>query len=321
MDEFSAVNASMSGSTTVPTYNALGQEMEYRFFETKITQGDKVYDVAPTTEELQSGTIEDKKFELTYNGNTVEFISKQPVDEEIGGGKATIVNSIQDEITYTIDKIWVDPLEPKEVSFALYQQGQGQVNTYVGTVTLVNEVDTAEQSVGTLTVGEGENQKTYNVTYKVTETGFTQLVIEGLPRYDEHGYSYEYIIVEMPGEGFAADYETTIDESGNYTTVVTNAPGEGHRILVRKRWIDNSDVQHREPVEISVYYQKGDTKNLESDYLGSVILGGTDENGNTKPWYDYFGFGDDKLDLAPGEEYEVAKFTSVKQKWGPMKLF
>ena len=287
MDEFSAVNASMSGSTTVPTYNALGQEMEYRFFETKITQGDKVYDVAPTTEELQSGTIEDKKFELTYNGNTVEFISKQPVDEEIGGGKATIVNSIQDEITYTIDKIWVDPLEPKEVSFALYQQGQGQVNTYVGTVTLVNEVDTAEQSVGTLTVGEGENQKTYNVTYKVTETGFTQLVIEGLPRYDEHGYSYEYIIVEMPGEGFAADYETTIDESGNYTTIVTNAPGEGHRILVRKRWIDNSDVQHREPVTITAYYANDD--NFKDDKaLGSVTLGAPIEStGQTGAWYDY----------------------------------
>ena len=316
IDEFSAVNASMSGSTTVPTYNALGQEMEYRFFETKIIQEDKVYDVAPTEQELQSGEIEDKKFDLTYNGNTVDFISKQPTDTDIGEGSATIVNSIQDEITYTIDKVWHKSLTPEAVKFALYQQGQGQVNTYVGTVTLDNEVDTADQSVGTLTVGEGENQETYNVTYKVTETGFTQLVIEGLPRYDEHGYSYEYIIVEMPGEGFAADYETTIDESGNYTTVVTNAPGEGHRILVRKRWIDNSDVQHREPVEISVYYQKGDTKNLESDYLGSVILGGTDENGNTKPWYDYFGFGDDKLDLAPGEEYEVSKVYIRETKMG-----
>ena len=84
MDEFSAVNASMSGSTTVPTYNALGQEMEYRFFETKITQEDKVYDVTPTEQELQSGEIEDKKFELTYNGNTVDFISKQPTDTDIG---------------------------------------------------------------------------------------------------------------------------------------------------------------------------------------------------------------------------------------------
>ena len=287
MDEFSAVNASMSGSTTVPTYNALGQEMEYRFFETKITQEDKVYDVTPTEQELQSGEIEDKKFELTYNGNTVDFISKQPTDTDIGEGSATIVNSIQDEITYTIDKIWVPPLLPQEVSFALYQQGQGQVNTYVGTVTLDNEVDTADQSVGTLTVGEGENQKTYNVTYKVTETGFTQLVIEGLPRYDEHGYSYEYIIVEMPGEGFAADYETTIDESGNYTTIVTNAPGEGHRILVRKRWIDNSDVQHREPVTITAYYADGgDFKDDKA--LGSVTLGAPSVGtGQTGAWYDY----------------------------------
>ena len=293
MDEFSAVNASMSGSTTVPTYNALGQEMEYRFFETKITQEDKVYDVTPTEQELQSGEIEDKKFELTYNGNTVDFISKQPTDTDIGEGSATIVNSIQDEITYTIDKIWVDPLEPKEVSFALYQQGQGQVNTYVGTVTLDGEADTGDQTgdwkgindttKAVLTVGE----KTYDITYQVTEGNFEELVIEGLPRYDEHGYSYEYIIVEMPGEGFAADYETTIDESGNYTTIVTNAPGEGHRILVRKRWIDNSDVQHREPVTITAYYADGgDFKDDKA--LGSVTLGASIEGtGQTGAWYDY----------------------------------
>ena len=293
MDEFSAVNASMSGSTTVPTYNALGQEMEYRFFETKITQEDKVYDVAPTEQELQSGEIEDKKFELTYNGNTVDFISKQPTDTDIGEGSATIVNSIQDEITYTIDKIWVAPLEPKEVSFALYQQGQGQVNTYVGTVTLDGEADTGDQTgdwkgindttKAVLTVGE----KTYDITYQVTEGNFEELVIEGLPRYDEHGYSYEYVILETPDTNYVADYETTIDESGNYTTIVTNAPGEGHRILVRKRWIDNSDVQHREPVTITAYYADGgDFKDDKA--LGSVTLGASIEGtGQTGAWYDY----------------------------------
>ena len=293
MDEFSAVNGSMSGSTTVPTYNALGQEMEYRFFETKIIQEDKVYDVAPTEQELQSGEIEDKKFDLTYNGNTVDFISKQPTDTDIGEGSATIVNSIQDEITYTIDKIWVDPLEPKEVSFALYQQGQGQVNTYVGTVTLDGEADTGDQTgdwkgindttKAVLTVGE----KTYDITYQVTEGNFEELVIEGLPRYDEHGYSYEYVILETPDTNYVADYETTIDESGNYTTIVTNAPGEGHRILVRKRWIDNSDVQHREPVTITAYY--ADDNNFENDKaLGSVTLGAPSVGtGQTGAWYDY----------------------------------
>lgn len=93
--------------------------------------------------------------------------------------------------------------------------------------------------------------------------------------------------MEMPGEGFAADYETTIDESGNYTTVVTNAPGEGHRILVRKRWIDNSDVQHREPVTITAYYaDDGDFKDDKA--LGSVTLGAPIEGtGQTGAWYDY----------------------------------
>ena len=317
MDEFSAVNASMSGSTTVPTYNALGQEMEYRFVETGISyKGQKV----ELTEKIDEDGNPIRTFELKNEaGNTVAFTSKEEVSAD---GTRKVVNSIQDEITYTIDKIWVDPLEPKEVSFALYQQGQGQVNTYVGTVTLDGEADTGDQTgdwkgindttKAVLTVGE----KTYDITYQVTEGNFEELVIEGLPRYDEHGYSYEYVILETPDTNYVADYETTIDESGNYTTIVTNAPGEGHRILVRKRWIDNSDVQHREPVEISVYYQKGDTKNLESDYLGSVILGGTDENGNTKPWYDYFGFGDDKLDLAPGEEYEVSKVYIRETKMG-----
>ena len=288
MDEFSAVNASMSGSTTVPTYNALGQEMEYRFVETGISyKGQKV----ELTEKIDEDSTPIRTFELTNEaGNTVAFTSKEEVSAD---GTCKVVNSIQDEITYTIDKIWVDPLEPKEVSFALYQQGQGQVNTYVGTVTLDGEADTGDQTgdwkgindttKAVLTVGE----KTYDITYQVTEGNFEELVIEGLPRYDEHGYSYEYVILETPDTNYVADYETTIDESGNYTTIVTNAPGEGHRILVRKRWIDNSDVQHREPVTITAYYaDDGDFKNDKA--LGSVTLGASIEGtGQTGAWYDY----------------------------------
>ena len=77
-------------------------------------------------------------------------------------------------------------MEPREtVQFALYQQGQGQVNTYVGTVTLDGEADTGDQTgdwkgindttKAVLTVGE----KTYDITYQVTEGNFEELVIEG----------------------------------------------------------------------------------------------------------------------------------------------
>lgn len=287
LSDFSAVNSSQTYTTSVSKYNADGEEMEYRFVETGISyKGQKV--------ELTEGIDEDgnpiRTFKLTNEaGNTVAFISKEEVSTD---GTRKVVNSIQDEITYTIDKVW--KVEPREtVQFALYQQGQGQVNTYVGTVTLDGEADTGDQTgdwkgindttKAVLTVGE----KTYDVIYKVTKDNFEELVIEGLPRYDEHGYSYEYVILETPDTNYVADYETTIDESGNYTTIVTNAPGEGHRILVRKRWIDNSDVQHREPVTITAYYANDD--NFKDDKaLGSVTLGAPIEStGQTGAWYDY----------------------------------
>ena len=302
LSDFSAVNSSQTYTTSVSKYNADGEEMEYRFVETGISyKGQKV----ELTEKIDEDGTPIRTFELTNEaGNAVAFISKEEVSTD---GTRKVVNSIQDEISYTIDKVW--EVEPRgTVQFALYQQGQGQVNTYVGTVTLDGESDTGEQTgdwkgindttKAVLTVGE----KTYDVIYKVTKDNFEELVIEGLPRYDEHGYSYEYIIVEMPGEGFAADYETTIDENGNYTTIVTNAPGEGHRILVRKRWIDNSDVQHREPVTITAYYANDD--NFEDDpALGSVTLGAPIEStGQTGAWYDYL-----TLDVSEITDFDLNK--------------
>ena len=287
LSDFSAVNSSQTYTTSVSKYNADGEEMEYRFVETGISyKGQKV----ELTEKIDEDGNPIRTFELKNEaGNTVAFTSKEEVSAD---GTRKVVNSIQDEITYTIDKVW--KVEPREtVQFALYQQGQGQVNTYVGTVTLDGEADTGDQTgdwkgindttKAVLTVGE----KTYDITYQVTEGNFEELVIEGLPRYDEHGYSYEYVIRETPDSSYGGDNDTTIDESGNYTTIVTNAPGEGHRILVRKRWIDNSDVQHREPVTITAYYaDDGDFKNDKA--LGSVTLGASIEGtGQTGAWYDY----------------------------------
>ena len=56
---------------------------------------------------------------------------------------------------------------------------------------------------------------------------------------------------------------------------------------MRKRWIDNSDVQHREPVTITAYYADGgDFKDDKA--LGSVTLGAPSVGtGQTGAWYDY----------------------------------
>ena len=294
MGGFSAANDTMSQTVTVNTYNSEGQEMQYRFFETAIVQGDKRTEIKLTDEELKPGAnLPDKSFTLELDGNAIDFVSKRASDTSIGEqGQHIIENVIQDEITYTINKEWIAPTEPHPVRFAIYQQGPNAENKLVGIVTLDDEIDgenqysSWEKPAGseegknpTLTVGEGE--KPYEVTYQV-KNEFAQLVIEGLPRYDEHGYTYEYIALEVGG---SAEQTTQIDADGNYITDVINGPGRGLRIMLRKRWIDNSDIEHREPVTLQVYYQVDEISDLENDFLlATVTLG---EEG--EPWYELVG--------------------------------
>lgn len=310
MGGFSAANDTMSQTVTVNTYNSEGQEMQYRFFETAIVQGDKRTEIKLTDEELKPGAnLPDKSFTLELDGNAIDFVSKRASDTSIGEqGQHIIENVIQDEITYTINKEWIAPTEPHPVRFAIYQQGPNAENKLVGIVTLDDEIDgenqysSWEKPAGseegknpTLTVGEGE--KPYEVTYQVKDE-FAQLVIEGLPRYDEHGYTYEYIALELDG---SPEQTTQIDADGNYITDVVNGPGRGYRIMLRKRWIDNSDIEHREPVTLQVYYQVDEISDLENDFLlATVILG---EEG--EPWYELVGFSEVDLKEKLGEDFST----------------
>ncbi len=285
MDAFFAANDTMSQTVTVNSYNSEGQEMEYRFFEISVN-GVQILD----DEDLAANAeLEDKPFTIELdNGQVLSFVSQRVDDEEIEEtGEQVIENVIQDEITYTINKEWIE-MQAGPVKFAIYQQGPNAENKLVGIVTLDGTVDTEGEhgdwsdaagnktTAPTLTVGD----KTYNVTYQVTADEHTQLVIEGLPRYDEHGYTYEYIALEVGG---SAEQTTQIDADGNYITDVVNGPGRGLRIMLRKRWIDNSDIEHREPVKVAVYYH--DEANPAKDVLLTEVTLG--EEG--EPWYELVG--------------------------------
>ena len=304
MSEFSAANDTMSQTVTVNSYNSEGQEMEYRFFEISVNGVPILKE-----EDLAAGAhLQDKEFTIKLdNGQELSFVSKRVDDEEIEEtGEQVIENVIQDEITYTINKEWIG-MGAKPVQFAIYQQGPNAENKLVGIVTLDDEIDgenqysSWEKPAGseegknpTLTVGD----KTYNVTYQVTEDEFKQLKIEGLPRYDEHGYTYEYIALELDG---SPEQTTQIDADGNYITDVVNGPGRGLRIMLRKRWIDNSDIEHREPVTLQVYYQVDEISDLENDFLlATVILG---EEG--EPWYELVGFSEVDLKEKLGEDFST----------------
>ena len=309
MDGFSAANDTMSQTVTVNTYNSKGQEMQYRFFETAIVQGDKRTEIKLTDEELKPGAnLPDKSFTLELDGNAIEFVSKRASDTSIEEqGQHIIENVIRDEITFTINKTWLEGTTADTVQFAIYQQGPNAENKLVGIVTLDGTKDqendygewespAGEEAAPTLTVGD----KTYNVTYQVTEDEFKQLKIEGLPRYDEHGYTYEYIALEVGG---SAEQTTQIDADGNYITDVVNGPGRGYRIMLRKRWIDNSDIEHREPVTLQVYYQVDEISDLENDFLlATVTLG---EEG--EPWYELVGFSEAQLEEQLGKDFPKGK--------------
>ena len=303
MSEFSAANDTMSQTVTVNTYNGEGKEMEYRFFEISVNGVPILKE-----EDLAAGAhLQDKEFTIKLdNGQELSFVSKRVDDEEIEEtGEQVIENVIQDEITFTINKEWIAPTEPHPVRFAIYQQGPNAENKLVGIVTLDGTKDqendygewespAGEEAAPTLTVGD----KTYDVTYQVTEDEFKQLKIEGLPRYDEHGYTYEYIALEVGG---SAEQTTQIDADGNYITDVINGPGRGYRIMLRKRWIDNSDIEHREPVTLQVYYQVDEISDLENDFLlATVILG---EEG--EPWYELVGFSEVDLKEKLGEDFST----------------
>ena len=303
MDAFFAANDTMSQTVTVNSYNSEGQEMEYRFFEISVN-GVQILD----DEDLAANAeLEDKPFTIELdNGQVLSFVSQRVDDEEIEEtGEQVIENVIQDEITYTINKEWIE-MQAGPVKFAIYQQGPNAENKLVGIVTLDDEIDgenqysSWEKPAGseegknpTLTVGEGE--KPYEVTYQVKDE-FAQLVIEGLPRYDEHGYTYEYIALEVGG---SAEQTTQIDADGNYITDVINGPGRGLRIMLRKRWIDNSDIEHREPVKVAVYYH--DEANPAKDVLLTEVTLG--EEG--EPWYELVGFSEVDLKEKLGEDFST----------------
>ena len=254
LDEFYAEHLTVTHTASAPQYDALGRELEYRWVETGVYQG------ADSTQNLfQQDGNGGGTFTLQQSGRDIEYRSTVQVDE--ASGHTTVTNTIANTIDYDVEKHWdtdgdgeYDTDEDLEflpentqITFALYRTISGQAlpqKAYVsfpmdGTVDEVSQV---------LETGEA------NVTVTVQETAPWAAELTGLPEFDEEGRAYEYVLLESAGpENYFPTYETTRDEEGNYRTDVYNAPGEGNRILVRKEWIDDSDIAHREPVTIQVY--------------------------------------------------------------------
>lgn len=254
LDEFYAEHLTVTHTDSAPQYDALGRELEYRWVETAVYQGADSAQNLFLPDGNGGGT-----FTLQQSKRTIEYRSTVQVDEE--SGHTTVTNTIANTIDYDVEKHWdtdgdgeYDTEEDLEVlpentqiTFALYRTISGQALPEKAYVSFPMD-GTEDEASQVLDTGEA------NVTVTMQETAPWVAELTGLPEFDEEGRAYEYVLLESAGpENYFPTYETTRDEEGNYRTDVYNAPGDGNRILVRKEWIDDSDIAHREPVTIQVY--------------------------------------------------------------------
>ena len=255
MENFTAEDlVERSETRSASKYGPFGREMEYRWVESGVYQkgADGTYG---------ENLLEDGVFTLQQDGREILYRSESTVCQEEDGSWATrLENSIANTITYHVEKRWHQSLNPKPITLQLYVMGaDGTVGTPLCEFTLDGTADGTPTTVaidgfGSFTVQEGEN----GTPGEGSEIGHIWTAdFSDLPQYDSGGRLYEYVLLEKVDDesGRIPQSETTKDKDGNYTTILTNGPGDGNQILVRKSWIDDGDSLHREAVTIGVYHK------------------------------------------------------------------
>ena len=273
--DFVSENLTVTYTGSYPQYDSQGRELEYRWVEESVWQGGKVENGiysggAPVESDVSGDT---RTFTLTQSGRKVIYKSEPAVAE--GASNHTIVtNSIANVIEYDVTKEfapeWSEDRYAGEYTFALFRTTSGAEPVRYATFTIDKDTGNAAPTIRKDVVDDA--------LLTIEQLGEWHVLISGLPEFDSEGQQYEYLLLEQNGQPHQMDSER--DENGNYFATVYNGEGEETIILVRKEWIDESDIQHRQPVTISVFDK------ATNERINTVELG---ENDN---WYDLVGIGD-----------------------------
>ena len=264
MDNFIPERLTQSHSQSVPRYDIQGRELEYRWVECGVYQG----------ESEENLLRDDGTFTLQQIGYSVNYQSSSVQQD---GSSTLITNTLDNSLDYLVAKDWQDeqgqPMQApagETVTLQIFQGLPGEPldpDPYVE-ITLDGAADPAPTVVNA------------DLGITVQETEPWKGEVRNLPEFDSSGRQYEYYLLEE-GDGVSRFpiYETERTEDGGYQTRVINVPrGAGNRIMVRKVWIDDSDTTHRLPVTIQAY-AKEDNKAISSVTLRDGV------------WYGYIGIG------------------------------
>lgn len=282
MSGFLAENLTVTHVGSYPQYDEWGRELEYRWVEESVWQGGNVENGVYTGgQEVPSSLNEDgsRSFTLEQNGRKIIYKSSCDSTGDNAQENCTVItNSIANVIDYDVTK-----------KFATSWNNEDYADSY--TFTLFRATSGSElERYATFTIDQDTENDPPEITKYIEDSASLSIeqidewhvIIDGLPEFDADGQQYEYLLLEA--DGSPANITTERDDDGNYTSVVTNGPGSSNIILVRKEWVDESDSQHRLPVEITVY-----DKDTNEQIGNPVVLG-------TNTWYELVSIGENEPD-------------------------
>lgn len=252
--KFMAEFLTQSHSITVNKYNNEGEELQFCWLETGVYQTND-----PTKNLLdQGGSTLSRTFTLTQKEQKVKYTSTAKFEPNQDGTYSTeIVNRIEDKTQYYVEKQWDESIKEedrKPISLRIYRTGikDSRERLYVSEnektdFTLDGKVDEKPTDLYFEGKKVGQVQETKSWFAEFTE----------LEKYDADGSPYDYVVFESGngGEDWTPQYSTYTDEDGRIIRVIKNVPGpEGETsILLRKRWLDDGDEQHRGTVTYTIY--------------------------------------------------------------------
>lgn len=248
---------SMSGSRSMPKYDKLGHELEYRWIEIGVYQGNDTTNLLK--KDADSGNA---SFVLTQKNKKVSYTSSvESVLKEDGSYHSEIVNQIERKVNYKVVKKWqeaegneTEAPEDAKITLALLRQDSTNQVKELGTLTLDGEKDSVETQI----------QDEEGNVIRAAETESWQGEFLDLPLYDKDGRWHDYLVVEKDTDAYRVIYgEVQFDEETlTYYREIINRPGAGNFqfINVRKEWIDDSDAEHRGDVTFTIYQRIGENE-------------------------------------------------------------
>lgn len=275
---FLAENLTVTHVGSYPQYDEWGRELEYRWVEEAVWQGGTIENGAYVGGQKVPSTVNEdgsRSFILQQNGRKITYNSSCGATGDDARENCTVItNSIANVIEYDVTKEFTTPWNEQEYKesyrFTLFRATSGSELERYATFTIDKDTDNEPPEI-TKHIADGAN-------LSIEQLAEWHVLIHGLPEFDADGQQYEYLLLE--GDGSPTTITTERDKDGNYTSTVFNGPGSGNVILIRKEWIDESDTQHRLPVEITIYDR------ATNKPIGTPVTLGTDT------WYQIVGIGE-----------------------------